>query len=71
MSGFALLALVLITVEGRRGEWVPLDGIAAHLGVAPALLRPACSRLVDDGRVLHATRQGADLYGIDVEGVVP
>lgn len=73
MSGAdALRACVLLRLQARRGEWVSLADLVAHLGAAEARVRHVCGQLVDAGFAHRAQHGGGgELYGIGVEGVAP
>lgn len=71
MSAFALRACVLIRLEARKGEWVRIEDLVAHLGAQVERVRNVCEQLVGEGVALHAAQAGRELYGIGVEGVAP
>jgi DNA-binding IclR family transcriptional regulator len=71
MSGYALRACVLLRLQGRKGEWVPLADLVSHLGVREERVRDVCRQLVEAGAALHAQQAERELYGIGVEGVAP
>lgn len=75
MSAFALRACVTLRLQARKGEWVPLADLQAHLGCSSAAmterLRHVCAQLVDAGHAHHARRDGHDFYGIGAEGTEP
>lgn len=71
MSAFALRACVLIRLQARKGEWVPLQDLVAHLGVSIERVRNVVQQLVDAGHAHQAVVESRELVGIGVEGVQP
>jgi DNA-binding IclR family transcriptional regulator len=72
MSAYALRACVLLRLQARKGEWVPLPDLVSHLGAHEERVRNVCEQLVDDGTAHRAQhRYRGELYGIGVEGVMP
>lgn len=71
MSGFALRALVLITCDARRGEWVSLRCLAERLAAPAHAVQAAAAWLVEQHMVLHATHAGQPYWGVGTEGLLP
>lgn len=71
MSQFALPALVLITCEARRGEWVSLHALIHRLVVAGHHIERAAAQLVAENKLAHATHAGHPYWGVGVEGLLP
>lgn len=75
MSAFALRACVTLRLQARKGEWVPLPDLMAHLGLSSAAMdqrvRHVCAQLVEAGHAHHAKCNGIEFYGIGVEGAEP
>lgn len=71
-GGYALRACVLLRLQARKGEWVPVADLASHLAVSVERARHVCLQLVDEGTAHQAQHtQRGELYGIGVEGVTP
>lgn len=71
-GGYALRACVLLRLQARKGEWVPVGDLASHLGVSVERARNVCEQLADEGTAHRAQhRYRGELYGIGVEGVAP
>lgn len=68
MSAFALRATVLIYLDARAGDWVPLDDICKRVGCTAERVAPVCAHLVADGMAHHARGDLRDYYGTQVEG---
>lgn len=71
MSQFAVQALILITCEARRGEWVSLYVLIEHLATAGHHIERAAHQLVAENKLAHATHAGHPYWGIGVEGLLP
>lgn len=67
----ALLALILITCEGRRGEWVSLHKLIGRLEAPGHLIEQAAAQLVAENKLAHATHAGHPYWGTGVEGLMP
>lgn len=70
-AGHALKALILITCDGRKGEWVSLAALADRLGVATHHVHTAAAELTEANQVQHAVVGGMNYWGVGVEGVQP
>ena len=70
-TGHALRALILITCDGRKGEWVSLGALAERLGVSPHHVQAAATELTEANQVQHAVAGGTPYWGVGVEGVQP
>jgi hypothetical protein len=71
VSQFALPALILITCEARRGEWVSLHLLIERLVTAGHHIERAAQQLVAENKLAHATHAGHPYWGIGVEGLLP
>lgn len=71
MSGHALVALILITCEGRRGEWVSLHTLMGRLMTPGPLIEQVASQLVAQNKLAYATHAGHPYWGVGVEGLMP
>lgn len=71
MSQFALPALILITCEARRGEWVSLHTLIERTVTAGHHIERAAAQLVAENKLAHATHAGHPYWGIGVEGLLP
>ena len=71
MSQFALPALILITCEARRGEWVSLHTLIERLVTAGHLIERAAQQLAAENKLAHATHAGHPYWGVGVEGHMP
>lgn len=70
-TGHALKALILITCDGRKGEWVSLTTLAERLGVHTHHVQTAAMELTQANQVQHALVSGLSYWGVGVEGVLP
>ena len=68
---WAVPALVLITCEGRRGEWISLHRLIARLVMPGHVIEKAAAQLVAENKLAHATHAGHPYWGVGVEGVLP
>ena len=71
MSAYALRACVLLRLQARKGEWVPLADLVQHLAAPVDRVRNVVEQLVQAGYAHHAVIDGLELAGIGVEGVHP
>ena len=71
MTGHAVPALILITCDGRRGQWVSLHALATRLGVRADHIKREADALVDQGQLCFATHAGHPYWGVGVEGLLP
>lgn len=71
MSQFALSALILITCEARRGDWVSLHVLIERLATDGHHIERAAHQLVAENKLAHATHAGHPYWGIGVEGLLP
>lgn len=69
MSQFALPATLLIRLDSRAGEWVPLSDLVAFVGLREERVTACLQGLVDTGQVLHAGPSHQAFYGVRTEGV--
>lgn len=67
----ALLALILLQVDARQGEWVALTDMAKALEMKLQPVHEAAQALADANQVHHAFVDGKHYYGVHVEGVAP
>lgn len=71
MSQYALAALILITCEARRGEWVSLHCLIARLEAPGQRIEATAAQLVAQHKLLHATHAGHPYWGVGTEGLLP
>lgn len=62
MYRYALEACILITLYRSAGNWVSIEQIAAHLGVARERALAVCTDLSTHAQVLHSVVEGRDVY---------
>lgn len=48
MSGYGIVASLLLRLDARVGEFVAIDDLAAHFGMAAQAVREACEKLHAD-----------------------
>lgn len=71
MSRFAIPALILLACDAHKGEWLTVPRLVAKVVAPMHVIREAADKLVGEGQLATATRDGEPLYGIGVEGVAP
>lgn len=71
MSRFAIAALILITCEARRGEWVSLHLLIDRLVYPSHLIEQQAALLVAKNKLSYATHAGHPYWGVGVEGLLP
>ena len=49
MSGYGLIAVLLIRLDARAGEWVNVLDLARHINADPEQVRAALEGLLDSG----------------------
>ncbi len=52
MSGYGLIAVLLIRLDARHGKWVYVDDLARHINADPEQVRETLRGLVDSGVAL-------------------
>lgn len=71
MSRHAVPALILITCDGRRGEWVSLHLLSTRLGLPADEIQRHAAALTEQGQLSYATHAGHPYWGVGVEGLLP